>query len=69
MVEVAVQSKPMEPRQNESVADYMQRLYDTTLGQASSIMEALKADPVNFTRLVNNIPNLIEQARRQPGQN
>lgn len=55
--------KPIEQLQNESLPEYMSRLYNATLGQSSSIFEALQRDPVNTARLINHIPNLINLAK------
>jgi len=59
---------PIDREQNESVADYVQRLHETTMGGVGSIAEAMKQDPVNLTRLINNIPDLIREAQQLSGK-
>lgn len=61
-------NKPIERVQNESLADYMARLYAATLGISDSILEALQRDPINFARLLNHLPQLIQDSQKQNTQ-
>ena len=54
-------TQAIERKENESTAEYLTRLYEAVMGQSSSMDEALRNDPVNFSRMVNQIPTLLKE--------
>lgn len=62
-VEQTARTIPLEREQNESLADYVARLYEKTMRDANSISEAMQKDPTSFARMINHIPDMVRELR------